>query len=706
MYTQRMATDTTAANSQANDNAFRNTSQKCTNDTNVNNSISNGKKITNGEKTNTPKNCKPENPNPSSTIDSALISALSDSRERFALLRLEQTLVDFMNDATCGFMEVGGGFNSTVIRGASGGAAGESNTINSEVVESPSNNNTILSNNNLGNGNNNNSKATSSNLTDSQQHNPQHGGRQTSFQRLCLHRLADRFNIVRENNNAPLIRLVKVKNSLIPKSLLIDFDLNALLASGTEGNISRYAPSRNIDGSNGSGMGAAGSVPQDRGDGVDYRGLTDRLSATNLRDTPGNNTSKNSSMGGKRFKKKVMIMKRGKGSSGSLNNDTNNAGDPLSNDRNNRMKGKNLNDKEKAYAEARARIFNTSQVSSSTSSEVNQVTASLSNSNIVETLTVTEFLPNPTTESIISNTLGCNVTTDPTFSTDFITPKSLTVEINELVTSRSPSMLEMSEQNPDDSIISNTNYANYTNIPAGGVASKVTWRNRRQEESDPDFRRGHHAVMVSTIPINSVVTSPSNMGYATPHHHPHYTSGNLVVPGTLIHSGMNNGIPQHHISSSRTTAYHYAGSIDGHCHTMAYKNTGGNTYQHHNPSSTPQARVHGKVGNSLWQKQEHQDQEQQAQILHTTNSTHEIGQHQIHHHSYRKQQQEQGPYTFQQDAKVESHTPVPSVRMTIPSLSVPIANPHQESSPWSRSSNIDKDADTPAYSTDDFPALG
>ena len=50
-------------------------------------------------------------------VDSALVSALRDKRERMALLRLEKNLVEFMNDKNCGFMEVGGAGNSTVIRG-------------------------------------------------------------------------------------------------------------------------------------------------------------------------------------------------------------------------------------------------------------------------------------------------------------------------------------------------------------------------------------------------------------------------------------------------------------------------------------------------------------------------------------------------------------------------------------------------------------
>ena len=72
-------------------------------------------------------------------IDSALISAMRDNRERLNLLKLERTLIDFMRD------------NS----------------------------------NNNGN-----------NLSQQQQH--MELGCQTSFHRLVLHRLADRFDIIRE----------------------------------------------------------------------------------------------------------------------------------------------------------------------------------------------------------------------------------------------------------------------------------------------------------------------------------------------------------------------------------------------------------------------------------------------------------------------------------------------------------------------------
>ena len=105
---------------------------------------------------------------------------MRDPRERHALLRLEQTMIDFMKEETTGYIEVGGPNNSIVI--------------------SPRGN--------IG-------KNEATCLT----------GRPTSFQRCYLHRLADRFGIVRETNDNGMIRLIKIKGeSSIPSRLLIDLE--------------------------------------------------------------------------------------------------------------------------------------------------------------------------------------------------------------------------------------------------------------------------------------------------------------------------------------------------------------------------------------------------------------------------------------------------------------------------------------------------
>eukprot|EP00977_Amphora_coffeiformis_P021543 scaffold9455_cov163-Amphora_coffeaeformis.AAC.2 len=104
-----------------------------------------------------------------STIDSALQSGLRDSRERVALLRLEQALIDFMTgDPRVGWMEVGGPANSLVLLPNKNPPAAAPGSIY-----------------------------------------------QSSFHRLLVHRLSDRFGIVREKGlileNS--LRLIKVPES-------------------------------------------------------------------------------------------------------------------------------------------------------------------------------------------------------------------------------------------------------------------------------------------------------------------------------------------------------------------------------------------------------------------------------------------------------------------------------------------------------------
>ena len=381
-------------------------------------------------------------------VDSALVSALRDKRERMALLRLEKNLVEFMNDKNCGFMEVGGAGNSTVIRGASGGGGGSGSGPNTADAENESgaarvqNTNTAttgvgMNGYNPGNG------------------NDGSGGRQTSFQRLCLHRLADRFNIVREQgynnpnhymtNNPGLIRLVKVKESRIPSLKLINLDLT------------QYDQ----------------SVPQDRGEGFSVMGVTDRLASTQLHEAG------NGSGSGKKSKKKekVKIMKRSS-SSNLVGNDEKGKLNAS------KRKGKKLSDKEKAYAEARARIFNDSNESGLNTSAVDggggSEHASVSNSN--DSLTPPGSRDRSAATSPV---VGKNASLLDSNESVILVPSQIASGANANATK------DMKQ--------------NRGNLPAaatGGAASKVTWRNREQEASDPDFQRRHHPGMVQPMPMH------------------------------------------------------------------------------------------------------------------------------------------------------------------------------------------------------------
>jgi hypothetical protein len=258
----------------------------------------------------------------SDEVDSALRYAMRDQRERVALLRLEQTMVDFMNNQDVGYMDVGGPNNSMVIHPNNNTTApgGKTSTV----------------------------------------------GRQTSFQRCCLHRLADRFHIVRETTPDGMIRLVKVKDSQIPSKLLIDLEPPEY------------------------------DVTEHESSAADVRALTHKLSDTSVKT------------------QKMKIMKRSSSSLGSSNSLKNSAAtDTATRNR------KKLSDKEKAYAEARARIFN--------------------DENNAELKTTSE---------------------ERTRSPQATPPERV-----------SPSLLDQ-PATTDSS-----------------VSSKVTWRNRREEENDPDFYR-------------------------------------------------------------------------------------------------------------------------------------------------------------------------------------------------------------------------
>mmetsp|Transcript_42380 Transcript_42380/g.48139 ORF Transcript_42380/g.48139 Transcript_42380/m.48139 type:complete len:413 (+) Transcript_42380:179-1417(+) len=257
------------------------------------------------------------------SVDSALLSAMRDDRERVAVLRCEQTMIDFIKATEIQEMDVGGPYNSTIVG----------------LPSQP----------------------------------PKQGqGRQTSFQRCWLHRLADRFGIVRESISPEWIRCKKTPDSAIPSQLLIDLE------------------------------------PADYG--LSEHNTTQLMATSNISGT------------GNKIKRKMKIMKRS-ASTGATNSENGN-----NKTSRNIMKRGTLTDKEKKYAEARARIFNGG---------------------------------NPSAETDISRKLVIPPTPK---SEDEFRPAAAT--FRPAAATFRPAAATM-----------------------GGI-SKVTWRNRQQEENDPDFQRG------------------------------------------------------------------------------------------------------------------------------------------------------------------------------------------------------------------------
>jgi hypothetical protein len=278
------------------------------------------------------------------SIDSALLAALRDPRERLGLLKLEKVMVDFHNSPNDPYVDIGGPYNS--------------------VVVSPS---------------------TGSNAPPPQRPH-------TTFQRCILHRLADRFRMTRETNN-PYIRLWKQSDSCLPPRLLVDLDP------------SEYEEPDQMP------LTTNGSVSS----GILMM----------------NNPPKNM---------KMKIMKRS--SSSGLSS----ASDAAKANRKKNSAATNLSDKEKAYAEARARIFSDGDGENDVESTPVVPAAAI----------VNQYLPMAASSSSL-----------PSSEEDALNNNYISV-----------------------SGTSNTNNNGNGNGNGNGRPSKATWRNRRQEENDPDFQRG------------------------------------------------------------------------------------------------------------------------------------------------------------------------------------------------------------------------
>jgi len=343
-------------------------------------------------------------PQPSSSaIDSALLAAVRDPRERVALLRLEQVMVDFCK-SDAGWLEVGGPYNSVICSPV-------------QTVQRP----------------------------------PAHQGRQTSFQRCILHRLADRFGIVRENGSLmeASIRLIKVPDSRIPEQLLQDLDLTKFSA---------------VDGDETNG---------------------------NNKTSPITKTSSNSSLtDANKPPRKMKIMKRASERSGQSNNAKSSAS---------RKSATSLSDKERAYAEARARIFKTDESLSTPAAEDTSSACQESSAGF----------PSATSSPSLS-TLASSSATSPVSdgqqqsgNTSDDRPKDDNNESANVTSSLPASVPDA--YSPQSSFA--TDLATATNNLAAATlkGSKAVYRNRAEEAADPDFRRGSGAVVFHQPPPANAV---------------------------------------------------------------------------------------------------------------------------------------------------------------------------------------------------------
>lgn len=478
--------------------------------------------------------------NPLEEVDSALLTALCDVKERKALVRLESILVDFMKDPSLPSIDVGGAFNSIVVglrpqqqtsedqtptTSASGGVTTEEDATT--FVPSQS-------------------QGVQDLLTQYQR-----GIRQTSFQRLILHRLADRFNIVREqiNNINPiptpvtnnerntgerglvdvgannsnnyitswvpqqqqqqqqnsyplgLIRLIKNEESCIPAHLLINLDLS-LLVNYKNPRARNFVPNNNNNNNAEEGI----------------RTLSENMNAASLDNAAG----VTSMPGPKKPNKKMVIMKRNSSSN------TAGSGEGSGNGkREGRSRRKKLEDREKAYEEARARIFGKEEkkeaeggITDDRGESAAAVQDNLSPLNSCHSSFSaeenTEAPPPTESESADVSNSG------------HIVPSQLISRTTPKIRSASPSPEPPSNNAVSGSLVE----TEAEQKQQSQSKTKAVYRNRQQEENDPDFRRRSAYVPAAAMGVTSSGHMPPGVPYNMVN--PYAVNPYSAVPGQHV----------------------------------------------------------------------------------------------------------------------------------------------------------------------------
>ncbi|KAL7497014.1 hypothetical protein ACHAWT_005135 [Skeletonema menzelii] len=468
--------------------------------------------------------------NPLEEVDSALLTALCDAKERKALVRLESILVDFMKDTSLTSIDVGGAFNSIVVglRQQQQSSENETSTSTAGVVVTNEEDATTFV------------PSQSQGLQDLL-NQYQRGIRQTSFQRLILHRLADRFNIVREQinnvnpNPAPttnnerntsdrglvdvgasssnnyinnswspqqqqqqqqnsyplgLIRLIKKEESCIPDHLLINLDLS-LLVNYKNPRARNFAPNNNSSSSNNNNA--------DEG----MRTLSDNMNAASL----DNATGVSSMPGPKKPNKKMVIMKRNSSSN------TSGSGEGSGNGkREGRSRRKKLEDREKAYEEARARIFGKEEKKEA--------------------------------EGISDEKGECAAVQESPLNSCH---SSFSAEENNEVPPTGSESAEVSDGMVPSQLISGTTPKSRSASPSpeppgsaetegepkqGQSKTKAVYRNRQQEENDPDFRRRSAYIPAATMGVTPSGHMPPGVTYNMVN--PYAVNPYSTVPGQHV----------------------------------------------------------------------------------------------------------------------------------------------------------------------------
>ncbi len=474
------------------------------------------------------------------TIDSALLAALRDPRERLGLLKLEQILIDFLEkQPQDSYLDIGGPYNSTVVSPTLGYIGQQPQQLQAMAQPQPDGTNA--------------------------------GRPQTTFQRCILHRICDRFNMTRENSyktdayGCYLIRVCKGPDSKKPTRRLLNVKE------------SEYQIPRPPDNSNGN----AGANPNHQ---ISANFQQMNLSASGAT-TP---TGGNGSSGGKGGRKvgKMKIMKR---SSSNVSNSSSGSNNSKSKNNVTAVKTRStLSEKERKYAEARARIFEQEDASNTGSGDQ---TGESSQSYAVGTSSVpgsgnyynnnksnvanegyggynnTERRGGYNSYNYNHNMNGYNPSHPSSQSPSTPSSTSSSATGNPKAPLHNNSATSLNSMSSNNSGKGNSGDTDQQQS-ASTTRSKATYRNRQQEETDPDFRRGA-GIQLQTNQYashNTMYTSGGRGG------------GNVYYPNNMVAANGNNSRVGYGFGQQQQHQQHYS----YHQQQQPY-----NTQQHHQPPYYP-----------------------------------------------------------------------------------------------------------------------
>lgn len=483
-------------------------------------------------------------------VDSVLLAGMRDPRERVALLRLEKVLIDFVK-SDYGWLEIGGPYNSTVLApsGTSNGKQDNPSAPNSMSFASYTTSCTYQSD-----------------------YTP--GQRQTTFQKKVLHRLADRFGIVREQGILVYgaIRLIKLPVSSIPKKLLQDLEPDEYL------NNSAVYDSRQKYDSN---------TPYFRQNGSDQQQIN-TLSKTFTNTTLAE--PKESSVGpasnSNMKSRKMTIMKRSDAAKPTDNNGIENSKKIL------KKSSSEVSEKEKVYFETRARIFNENAEMLSTGVEGDRRYAAPS---------VDAFNTGSGNSAESDSKTLCGLQSIPTSKTE---PPNDSLPESNFNASASNVLLQRQDSSGPPL------QQQLTQTEASQLETKAVYRNRAKEAADPDFRRHRTSAVVAPTP-STISYSLNTVASPTPLHVPAVAYGASQNTAGWIHPSASMYPPSQHqvfnqISQFYPGTRHQQSSQPQHFHypqhSFSYQQQHPTRYHQYDPHSGMSVKPQKTTGGGFMYK--------------------------------------------------------------------------------------------------------